>query len=432
MAGSGPVMSGWWAVAAVLLVLLAAWCSSTEAALGRVSRVQVEQLHRQGLRGSAALRALTADPASAINAVLFLRVLSETTAIVLVLLWALDRLDDAPAAWAVVAAMTLVDYVVVGVAARTLGKQHAAAVARLGAPTVRVLQGVLRPVTWLLILLGNAVTPGRGYREGPFSTEAELRDLVDLAEERRLIEDDERQMIHSVFELGDTITREVMVPRTDVVFIESDKTLRQALSLVLRSGFSRIPVVGTGLDDIAGVLYAKDVVRRVHEYREAESAERVATLMRPALFVPDSKPVDELLREMQVGRQHLAVVVDEYGGTAGLVTIEDLLEEIVGEITDEYDTAAPEVAELPGGGWRVSARLHVDDLADLADVEFDADDVDGVDTVGGLLAKRLGKVPIAGSAVTVSGLQLVAESVAGRRNRVDTVRVSPEGATTDA
>jgi CBS domain containing-hemolysin-like protein len=186
-------------------------------------------------------------------------------------------------------------------------------------------------------------------------------------------------------------------------------------------------VVGSGVDDVAGVLYAKDVLRRVHEHREAENSERVADLMRPALFVPDSKPVDELLREMQVGRQHLAIVVDEYGGTAGLVTIEDLLEEIVGEISDEYDTAPPEVTELPGGGWRVSARLHVDDLADLADVEFDADDVEGVDTVGGLLAKRLGTVPIAGSAAEIAGLRLVAESIAGRRNRVDTLRVTAQG-----
>jgi len=189
----------------------------------------------------------------------------------------------------------------------------------------------------LLIAFGNALTPGRGFRDGPFTSEAELRDLVDLAEASKVIESDERQMIHSVFELGDTIVREVMVPRTDIVFVERAKTLRQAMSLALRSGFSRIPVVGENEDDVVGIVYLRDLAKRTYEYRESESTERVESLMRPAAFVPDSKPVDELLREMQAERNHVAIVVDEYGGTAGLVTIEDILEEIVGEITDEYD-----------------------------------------------------------------------------------------------
>ena len=196
---------------------------------------------------------------------------------------------------------------------------------------------MLGPLPQLLILVGNALTPGKGFREGPFASEAELRELVDLAEENQLIEDREREMIHSVFELGDTIVREVMVPRTDMVFIERHKTLRQALSLALRSGFSRIPVVGEGADDVVGVAYLKDSSARTYEHREGESAERVESVMRPAIFVPESKPVDELLREMQAQQTHMAIVVDEYGGTAGLVTIEDVLEEIVGEITDEYD-----------------------------------------------------------------------------------------------
>ena len=189
----------------------------------------------------------------------------------------------------------------------------------------------------LLILVGNAITPGRGFSEGPFASEAELRELVDLAEASSVIESGEREMIHSVFELGDTIVREVMVPRTDVVFIERNKTLRQAMSLALRSGYSRIPVVGENLDDIVGFAYLKDLTRRVFDRHEAEPTERVESVMRPVLYVPDSKPIDALLREMQAERKHVAVVVDEYGGTAGLVTIEDVLEEIVGEITDEYD-----------------------------------------------------------------------------------------------
>ena len=183
---------------------------------------------------------------------------------------------------------------------------------------------MLGPLPRLLILVGNAITPGRGFSEGPFASEAELRELVDLAEASSVIESGERQMIHSVFELGDTLVREVMVPRTDVVFIERSKTLRQAMSLALRSGYSRIPVVGENLDDIVGFAYLKDVTRRVFDRHEAETTERVESVMRPVLYVPDSKPVDALLREMQAERKHIAVVVDEYGGTAGLVTIEDV------------------------------------------------------------------------------------------------------------
>jgi CBS domain containing-hemolysin-like protein len=244
--------------------------------------------------------------------------------------------------------------------------------------------------------------------------------MVDLAEADDLIEDDERQMIHSVFELGDTFAKEVMVPRTEMVFIERTKTLRQALSLGLRSGFSRIPVIGENADDIVGIVYLKDIVRRVFEHREAEQSERVESLMRVPYFVPDSKPADALLRDMQSARVHMAIVVDEYGGTAGLVTIEDILEEIVGEIADEYDTAAPEVTALPEGAFRVLARMHVDDFADLIGTEIDSEE-EGVDTVLGLVAKRLGRVPIPGAGVDIDGWRLTAEQGAGRRNRIGTV-----------
>jgi CBS domain containing-hemolysin-like protein len=244
---------------------------------------------------------------------------------------------------------------------------------------------------------------------------------VDLAEASSVIESGERQMIHSVFELGDTLVREVMVPRTDVVWIEKNKTLRQTMSLALRSGYSRIPVVGENLDDIIGFAYLKDVTKRVFDRHEAETTERIESVMRPVLYVPDSKPVDALLREMQAERKHVAVVVDEYGGTAGLVTIEDVLEEIVGEITDEYDVARVDVELLADGGARVSSRYPVDDLREVTGVAVEDDDVD---TVGGLMAKHLGRVPIAGSVVEVHGLRFEAETPAGRRNRIGTVLVS--------
>jgi CBS domain containing-hemolysin-like protein len=230
-------------------------------------------------------------------------------------------------------------------------------------------------------------------------------------------------MIHSVFALGDTIAREVMVPRTEMVWIEAPKTLQQALFLFLRSGFSRIPVIGESVDDVLGVLYLKDVVRSTQNGDPAAASMPVAELMRSATFVPESKPVDDLLSEMQAARTHLVIVVDEYGGTAGLVTIEDILEEIVGEITDEYDVAErPPVEQLPDGSVRVTARLPIEDLGEMFGVELPADEVE---TVAGLLAQALGRVPIPGASAVVGGLQLIAEGTTGRRNRIDTVLVQP-------
>jgi CBS domain containing-hemolysin-like protein len=411
----------WLIVAAALLIVAGGFFAGAEAALSRVSRVTADELERAGRRGATRLQQVVADPARYLNVLALLRVTCEIFATVLVTVVCLDRFS---ANWQAVlvagGVMVVVSYVAVGVSPRTIGRQHAARVALLSARLVLTLARVLGPLPQLLILIGNALTPGKGFRDGPFASEAELRDLVDLAQENKLIEDRERVMIHSVFELGDTIAREVMVPRTDVVFIERIKTLRQAMSLALRSGFSRIPVVGEGSDDVLGVAYLKDIIRRTYEYRDAESTETVESVMRPAVFVPESKPVDELLREMQAQQTHIAIVVDEYGGTAGLVTIEDVLEEIVGEITDEYDVERPLVEDLPDGALRVSARLHIDELAERFDVNLDDDDVD---TVGGLLAKHLGRVPIPGAHVNVGGLELTAEGTQGRRNRLGTVVV---------
>jgi CBS domain containing-hemolysin-like protein len=234
-------------------------------------------------------------------------------------------------------------------------------------------------------------------------------------------------MVHSVFELGDTLVREVMVPRTDLVAIERYKTIRQALTLALRSGFSRIPVTGESEDDVVGIVYLKDLARKTHISRDAES-ELVSTAMRPATFVPDTKNAGDLLREMQQLRNHVAVVIDEYGGTAGIVTIEDILEEIVGEITDEYDRELPPVQDLGDERFRVTARLDIGDLGELYGIE-EYDDED-VETVGGLLAKALGRVPIAEASSVVElpdgrELRLTAESAAGRRNKIVTVLVEP-------
>jgi CBS domain containing-hemolysin-like protein len=411
-------------VAAAALIGIAGACAAADAALSRVSRSHVEEFQRDERRGAASLERVIAEPPRYLNLLLLLRVAAEMTAAVLVAVWAIGLFGRTWSTVLITAlAMIVLSYVVVGVTPRTVGRQHADGVALIAAPVAVKLAGVLGPLPKMLIQLGNALTPGKGFRDGPFTSEAELRDLVDLAEASRVIEDTEREMIHSVFELGDTLAREVMVPRTDIVFIEQTKTLRQAMSLALRSGFSRIPVLGENEDDVVGIVYLRDLARRTYEYRESESAERVESLMRPPTFVPDSLPVDVLLREMQAERNHVAIVVDEYGGTAGLVTIEDILEEIVGEITDEYDREGPRIEELPDGAVRVSARYAVDELAELFDVEFDAE---GVETVGGLLANALGRVPIPGATAVVSGLELVAEASRGRRNRVGTVVVRRE------
>jgi CBS domain containing-hemolysin-like protein len=401
------------------LVVLAGFFAMSDAAVSTVSPARASELAREGLRGARALHAIAGDAARYTNLLLLLRLICELTATTLVALVVINSINEGWLAVLVTAvSMAVVSFVVVGVGPRTIGRQHAYSVGRAVAPLVHRLGRLLGPFATLLIRIGNAVTPGRGYREGPFATQVELRELVDLAEQRGVVEHDERDMIHSVFALGDTIAREVMVPRTEMVWIEENKSASQALTLALRSGFSRLPVVGENVDDVLGVVYLKDLVRR----SQADATDtHVGAVMRPATYVPESKHVDDLLREMQAARTHMAIVVDEYGGTAGLVTIEDILEEIVGEITDEYDVERPPVERIDDDQVRVSARLPVEDLGEIFDVELETEDVE---TVAGLLAHALGRVPIPGAYTTVGGLRLEAEGTTGRRNRIDTVLVT--------
>lgn len=402
---------------AAALVVLAGLAAMTDAALSRVSPARVAELVRSQTRGAKTLATIIEDLPRYVNLVILLRLACELTATTLVAVTTFDAWGMGWAAPATTAAtMTVVSFVIIGVGPRTLGRQHAYLVALAVAGTVRGLGSALGPLARLLILVGNAVTPGKGFREGPFATQTELRELVDIAEQRGEVEHGEREMIYSVFALGDTIAREVMVPRTEMVWIEHDKTTAQALALALRSGFSRIPVIGEDVDDVQGVVYLKDLVR----LSSADENPAISVVMRDTTFVPESKPVDDLLREMQAARVHIGIVVDEYGGTAGLVTIEDILEEIVGEITDEYDIEKPVVEDLGDGRLRVSARMSIEDLAELCDVEIPDGDVE---TVAGLLAQARGKVPIPGAQARVHGLELTAEGIAGRRNRIDSIVV---------
>ncbi len=421
-------------VLAVVLVVLGGLFAAVDSALNTVSAARAEELAKEGRPSARRLLGLLDDRPRYVNLTVLLRILCEITATVVLvgaLLAVLDR------TWALVvgaAVMVIVDYVVIGVSPRTLGRQHAYPIALAATGPLRILGVLLGPISRILISVGNAVTPGRGFRNGPFSNEIELRELVDLAQESGVVADEERRMIQSVFDFGDTTAREIMVPRPEMVWIEETKTAGQATSLAVRSGHSRIPVIGENVDDIRGVVYLKDLVQQTYYHRDGGRSVSVADVMRPAVFVPDSKRLDDLLADMQRDRNHMAVLVDEYGGIAGLVTIEDVIEEIVGEIADEYDTGEiPDIEELGDDTYRVSARLPVEDLGELFDIDIEDDEVD---TVGGLLGYELGRVPLPGAEVRTHGLLLRGEGgpdVRGRV-RVSTVfvqRATPEEEPTD-
>ena len=417
------------AVGAVLLILTAGLFSALDAALSTVSVARVEEMAKEGRYGAARLSTMLKQRPRYINVAVLVHVLSLVATAVLFTVVFNDVIDSA--AWALVTAAavtTVAAYVVAGVGPRTLGRQHAYSIALGSAVPMTVVGIVLGPVARLLVGVGNAVTPGGGFRNGPFATEIELLEIVDMARERGVVADDESRMIQSVFELGDTTAREVMTPRTEMVWIESDKTVGQAARLTVKSGYSRSPVVDTeNSDDVVGVVYLRDIVARLDD--PDGRAAPVAEVMRPAVFVPDAKRIDDLLSEMQRDHNHLAILVDEYGGTAGLVSIEDILEEIVGEIVDEYDTTeVPPVEEIGAGRYRLSARLGLDEVADLFDIEFPGEVTEEVETLGGLLALELGRVPLPGARVVSTGLDLRAEGGHDRRGRVKVVTVVAERA----
>jgi len=425
----GDAMSPYAIAAIILLLGFAGFLAATESALTSISRVLIEQLESK--RGGELLRKFSLQPAKYLNVILLVRKTCELTATVLLASILLRNYPSAQAMSLTVLIMVIVSYVVVGVGPRTIGKQHPHTWARAGIGVAFFQSFILGPVTKLLIAIGNAITPGVGFRTGPFTNEAELRDLVDQAHERGLVESDEHEMIHSVFELGDTLVRELMVPRTEMVWIEKDKSLRQALSLALRSGFSRVPVIGESLDQIIGIAYVKDLAKRTLDHHDAENNERVEQHMRPATFVPESKIAADLLKEMQRDQIHLAIVVDEYGGTAGIITIEDILEEIVGEIADEFDDGVEAFTWISEGKARAKATLHIEDLADELGIEISEEDFEDVDTIGGLMAQKLGRVPIAGSTITVGQYLITSERPVGRRRRISSVLIEKESAGDD-
>ncbi|NWN86959.1 MAG: HlyC/CorC family transporter [Micrococcaceae bacterium] len=311
---------------------------------------------------------------------------------------------------------------------RRIGAKHFEVSAEATAWLIRLLTIVLGPIPRLFI--SEAETDDEDETDDTDLEERHFREYVSRASAADVLEDDEAEMIQSVFEMDDTLVRAIMVPRTDVVWLDSGTSLAEATEVFIRSGYSRIPLIGENPDDVLGIVFLKDIIRATHT-ASLTPQEPVNMLTREIRVVPESKTVWDLLQELQREAIHAAIVIDEYGGTAGFVTLEDLIEELVGDISDEYDDA--EIADVipqPDGEFLVNASMSVSDFYEAFDLLLD--DEDDVDTVGGLFAKSLGKIPIKGSVTEVENLKLTVESLTGRRNRVDTIRVAIDTSTQES
>ena len=401
-------------VVSVVLVGFAGLMAAAEAALGVLSKNDL-LAEAQTRRAARSLTAIANDLRAHRNITTFVRIVSET--VVAVLVTGTLVASNLPL-WAalLIAAfiMVAVSFVLAGSSPRSVGRAHPQGIMAATAPVVHIFRVVLGPLADVLVTLGDKVTPGRPGTSA-FTSEEQLLSMVDEAVRHDVLEDEERELIHSIFEWDDTVVREVMVPRVDMVTCESTSTLREVTTLFNESGFSRLPVTGDDTDDIRGVLYLRDVARRTWKRPEDLDDVTAGALVRPANFMPESKKADAALKEMQARATHVALVVDEYGGIAGLVTLEDLIEELVGDISDEHDRGKPEVEDLGDGRFRVSSRLHVEDLGDLFGIELEDDDID---SVGGLMAKELGRIAVVGDRVEVSGLVLEAERSDAPHGRV--------------
>jgi CBS domain containing-hemolysin-like protein len=408
-------------VVIVFALLVAAFCAMAETAITRVGRAKAHHLAQENGRKGETLVQIVEDPAPYLNVVLFLMLLAHVGGTAIATKIAIDRFGRTGPVIAT-AVMTLGIFILAEVVPKTFTVQRTDRAALFIARPVRLLGIVLKPLGKVLIGIANAamvVLPGHRLPKGPFVTEDEIRHMVDVAEEEEEIEEDERELIHSIFEFGDTVVREVMVPRPDMVTIPSDSSLEDALATIVEAGYSRIPLYEGDNDNIVGVLYAKDALKRIHE---SSSNVKVRSLARQPAFVPEQKKVAELLREMQSERVHMAIVVDEYGGTAGLVTIEDLIEEIVGEIVDEYDQEEPLVEPIDDVTIRVDAKMAIDEVNELLGAELPHEEWD---TVGGLVFGLTGRVPAQGERVKFDSLEFITERVTGRRVQKVVIRKLP-------
>lgn len=409
---------------AIVLVVVGGLLTAISAALGAVGRNELIDLAATKSKPKA-VHALAAGMPAHERAVRFVRVVIESIAAVLLTLAVSSWLDQWWEILLVTGVLLIgISFVVVGSSPRSVGQRHAIALVGFFAGFVHAIRTVVGPLAELLIVVGNIVTPGSGGAAVSRS-EDQLRNWVDEAADQDMLEDEDRELIHSIFELGDTIVREVMVARTDMVTVEGTSSVNETMDIFLETGVSRIPVIGKDSDDVVGICYLRDVARVQHEKPASAKKTAIAALAKPAVFIPESKKVDETLRFLQREQNHLAMVVDEYGGIAGLVTMEDLIEELVGEISDEYDLDVDEILPLGADSYKVAAKYSLDDLADLYDIDIDEDDVD---TVGGLLTKLVGRLPEADSMGETTDLRLVAEAPGGRNQRVSWIRVYPTAA----
>ncbi|MEY2469885.1 MAG: magnesium and cobalt exporter, family [Actinomycetota bacterium] len=396
---------------AVLLVFCASFLALAETSITRMSRHKATVLADEGRTGARELLRITQQPEKYLNPVLLVVLASHLAVATLIGLAA----ESAFGAWGVLLGVLFeVGFLfVVGEAApKTWAVLNSERAALMVARPV-VIIGNFAPLRLLargLIGVSNLLLPGKGLKQGPYVSEEELLALTDAAADDDVIEQEERQLIRSVFEFGDTVAREVMVPRPDMIAVEGGQKVTDVIDVALRAGFSRIPVFDENIDNIIGVVFTKDLLRAE---REGKADTPVRNLAREGLFVPESKPVAELMREMQRKKLHLAFVLDEFGDTAGLVTLEDLIEELVGEITDEYDVEEAPVERLPNGEVRVNGKMSIDEVNELLAVELP--EGDDWDTVAGLLFNRLGHVPVDGESVMCAGHALTAERVQGRR-----------------
>jgi len=401
----------WFELAVIVVLILACgFFAASESAITRTNRIRARRLLEEGRRGAHALVRIVEDPAPYVNVVLLLTLLATIGGTTLATTLAVRRFHRAGEIVATIV-MTIVLFVFAEVTPKTYAILQTDRVALRVAPIIVWLRRILGPLASGLLKLAKLIMPGKGLKEGPFVTEQELRAYADVASEEDQIEDEEKELIHSIFEFGDTIVREVMVPRPDILAIEDDKSLIDVQAFVLEHGTSRIPVYDhdQDLDHVVGVVFAKDVLKALHQGRQDTPLREV---VREARYVPESKKVADLLREMQRDKFHLALVTDEYGSVSGLVTLEDLLEELVGDITDEYDREEPEIVEVSAGVYRVSGKASIDDVNDLLDAELPDEEWD---TVAGLVLDLFQRIPKAGEETEFAGLRFRAEEVQGRR-----------------
>jgi putative hemolysin len=419
----------------LILILVGGFFAASEIALITVKRHRLQQLANDGSRSAQVAQRLVADPsrflatiqiaitflgflASAVGALALARPLAGLVALITPLAGAAEQISFVVITLAIALASIIIGELVPKTLALTFAERFALAVAR----PIGWLDVILRPVVWLVTRISGFLVRALGGKDKPqpgyLSTE-ELKMLVESGSEQGSIEEDEKEMITGVIELGDKMVHEVMVPRIGIRAVEADDELDQVLDVIVRAGHSRLPVYDDSLDNIVGILYAKDLLPYLKHNGSGSARIDIRLLARPAVYVPETKAVDELLHEMQAAKRHIAIVVDEYGGTAGLITMEDVVEEIVGEIQDEYDTEESLVEPLEADGelsFRLDGRVSMDDLRDLFDLPDDEEpDEEAYDTIGGLIIHREGRIPLPGAELDFHDVKLRVEAADSRR-----------------